>query len=166
MTMEHGGPSVGELLYPAINFSIYLWIMWRYLAGPAREYFRERTEQIRQGLEAGAKARAAAEQLRRDVERAKAELPATQARIREELRATAEAQRDRTLEQARAAAERIRRDAETLARTEAVSARQKLRAQIIDEAVRRATELVRAGVRPDDQARFVRQFVESVRGAA
>jgi hypothetical protein len=48
---------------------------------------------------------------------------------------------------------------------EVTAARQNLRAELIEEAVREATILVRGALRPDDQSRFVRDFVASAGGA-
>ena len=41
-------------------------------------------------------------------------------------------------------------------------ARAALRSEVIEEAVRQATALVRRAIRPEDQQRFVREFVAGV----
>lgn len=160
--VEHGAhhqPGLGDLLFPAINFAIFAFLLVRFLAGPIREYFREWTERLRDGLEAGRRAQAQAQQLRTELDREMRELPAVQARLMADLLATAEEARASLLEQGRLAAERIRSDAKLVAEQEAAAGQRALRSEVVDEAVRQAKTIVREHVSGDDQARFVREFV-------
>ena len=75
------------------------------------------------------------------------------------MRATAERECEALLALGRAAAERIRTDARLLAEHEFAAARAALRSEVIEEAVRQATVLIRQAIRPEDQERFVREFV-------
>jgi F-type H+-transporting ATPase subunit b len=159
-------PSIAELLFPAINFAIFAFVLVRFLAGPIREYFRERTERLRDGLAAGTRAQREAEELRAQLARDLDALPGIQERLRSDLLATAEEARAKLLAQGRDAADRIRADARLVAEQEAESARRAVRTEIVDEAIRQATVLVQDELKPDDQARFVRDFVESVRHAS
>jgi F-type H+-transporting ATPase subunit b len=159
--VEHGAhqPGIGDLLFPAVNFAIFAFLLARFLAGPIREYFRERTERLRDGLEAGRRAQQQAEQLRTELDREMRELPAVQAKLKADLLATAEEAKAALLEQGRIAAERIRADAKLVAEQEAAASQRALRAEIVEEAARQAKTLVRDHVTSDDQARFVRDFV-------
>jgi len=162
-TGAHGGaehhPGIGTLLWPVLNFVLFVVLLVRFLGGPIREFFRERTERLRQALEAGARARREAEALRAELARDVERLPELCDRLRADLRATAERERDTLLTLAREAAARIRRDAELVIRNEYAAAREALRAEVIEEAVRQATVLLREAIRPDDQEKFVRDFV-------
>jgi F-type H+-transporting ATPase subunit b len=161
MTEHHGAaPGIGDLLWPALNFLIFVALLVRFLSGPIKEFFRERTERLREGLAAGRRARAEAEALRAEIERASAELPALRERMVADLRAAAERERQAMLESGRTMAERIRRDSRTLADQELVAARQALRAELADDAVRQAAELLRRALGSEDQDRFVREFVQ------
>lgn len=166
---EHGAhhaPHIRELLLPAINFALFAaLIVWK-LRGPIVEYFRERTERIRAALAAGTRARAEAAALEAEIERDLAALPALTDRIRADLRAAAQAERDHLIEQGRRTAERLRSDASLLADQEARAAMREVRREVADEAVREATALVRGALGPDDQARFVREFVQSAGASA
>ena len=113
MTEHAPHPAADDLLWPALNFAIFVVVLVRFLHPAAVEYFRARA-----------------------------------ARLREALRA-----------RGRAAGERIRTDARLLAEHEFAAARAALRAEVIEEAVRQATALVRQAIRPEDQERFVREFV-------
>ncbi len=163
---EHHAPSIDTLLWPAVNFLIFAALLVRALRGPLREYFRSRAEQIREALEAGARACREAQALKAELERDLADLPALRERLRADVRAAADEQRARRVEQGRRAAERIRADARLIAEHEVSAARTALRMDLIDEAVREATALVRGALGPEDQARFVNDFLQATRSPA
>ena len=152
-------PTAGDLVWPALNFVLFVALLVRFLREPTREYFRARGERLSQALEAGARARAEAEALRAQLARDIADLPALRERLRADLLATAEQEREDLLERARRAAEHIKSDAALVAEQELAAAMQAVRTDVIDEAVRQATTLLRHALRPDDQARFVHEFV-------
>jgi len=152
-------PTLADLLWPALNFVLFVALLVRVLREPIRQYFRARGERIREGLEAGARARAEAEALRAQLARDIADLPALREQLRADLLATAQQEREALLERARRAAEHIKSDAGLVAEQELAAALQAVRLEVIDEAVRQATTLLRQAVRPDDQERFVHEFV-------
>jgi F0F1-type ATP synthase membrane subunit b/b' len=87
------------------------------------------------------------------------------AQLKADIRAAAERERANLLAVAVRAAERIRGDARLLAEHEIVAARNALRSEVVEEAVRQATVLVRDAMRTEDQERLVRDFVQSAGGA-
>ena len=159
---DHGAhPGIGDLFYPVSNFLIFAGLLVRLLPGPIREFFRQRTARLREALAAGKRALAEAEETRATLERDVRELPATVAQLRADIRSTADRQRGNLLDVARRAADRIRGDARLLAEHEVAAARHALRTEVVEEAVRQATDLIRAGIRAEDQERLVRDFVQS-----
>jgi F0F1-type ATP synthase membrane subunit b/b' len=158
---EHGAApaSVRDLFWPALNFTLFVALLVRSLRGPVREYFRARTERLREALAAGAQALRDAASLRSALARDVANLPAQCERLRADVRAVAERERAALLTVAREAAERIRTDARLLAEYEFAAARRVLRAELVEETVRQAAALLRGAVLPDDQQRLVREFV-------
>jgi F-type H+-transporting ATPase subunit b len=159
-------PSITELIYPVINFTIFAWVVVRALRGPVREFFRARGERIRTALATGDRARQDAEALRAQLARDLADLPGLRARLAADLRATAEREREQILTQARATATRIRADATLLAEQELATARRRLRTEIVDEAVHEAIGLLGRAMQPQDHDRFVRTFIETARPAS
>lgn len=157
----HHVPTIAGLLFPAINFSIFAFLLVRFLAGPIREFFRERAERLRERLVAGDRSRREAEALKAQLAKDLADLPALRERLKADLRGTAERERERLLAQARQAAERIANDAKLLADQEVAAALRALRAEVIEAATQKAIDLVRATLQPQDQDRFVREFVGS-----
>ena len=166
MTEHATHPAVGDLLWPALNFAIFVAVLVRFLLPAAVEYFRARAARLREALQAGARARAEAEALRAALKRDLANLPALRAQLRADLRATAERECEELRAHGRAAAEHIRADARLLAEHEFAAARAALSSEVIDEAVRQATALLRQTIRPEDQERFVREFVTGAGAAA
>jgi F0F1-type ATP synthase membrane subunit b/b' len=164
---EHGAhqAGIGDLLFPAINFAIFAYVLVRFLAGPIREFFRERTDRLRGGLLAGRRAQQRARDLQAQLDKDVRELPALLERLKADLLATAEETRAALLAQGRQAAERIRIDASLVAEQEAHAAERAVRAEIVEEAIRQATTMIRDAVTPNDQTRFVRDFVETARQA-
>jgi F-type H+-transporting ATPase subunit b len=159
--MEHGAhhPSILDLVYPAINFGLFLALIIWQGRGPIKEFFRERTERLRDALAAGANARREAQELRAQIERDLAGLPQLREKLKNELRSAAEREREKILQQARALSERIRNDARLLADQETAAAKREVRNEVIEEAIRSATGIVRQALTPADQERFVRDFV-------
>jgi len=165
---EHGGhpvTGIGDLLWPAANFVPFAALLVYYLRGPVREFFRTRSTRIRDALEAGQQARRAAEKLRAELEQEVRNLPALRDRLRASLRATAEHEAEVLLAAGREAALRIREDAKLVGAQEVSAARQALRDEVIEEVVRQSVALLRDAIRPEDQERFVREFVTTA-GAA
>ena len=155
---EHAA-TIGSLLWPVVNFSIFIYVLVRFLGGPLREFFRARAERLREELDAGDRARREAEALRAALAKDLADLPAMRARLKDDVRATAERQRDELLAQGTATADRIRADAKLVAAQELAAARRSLRDEVVTSAIGEATALVRSAMQPADQERFVKDFV-------
>ena len=153
------------MLWAAINFLLFVALLIRFLRAPVRDYFRTRGERLTEALAAGARAREKAKALRAAIARDLADLPALRERLRADLLAAAERERSRLIERGREAADRIRADARVLAEQEFVAARRALRNELIDDAVRQATALLRQALTPGDQERLVRDFIQSARAA-
>lgn len=164
---EHGAahhhPTFLDLFEPAVNFVLFTALLVYLLRGPLREYFRDRAARIREGLEAGGKAREEAQELRVQIEKDMAELPRRRESLKAELLETAELQKVRLLETARQTAARLRSDAETLAVQEEAAARRALREDLARRAVDEATRLVAQAIEAKDQKRFIREFVDVAR---
>ena len=153
------------MLWAAVNFLLFVALLVRFLRAPIRDYFRARSERLMEGLAAGARAREQAEALRAAIARDLADLPALRQRLRADLLAAAERERDQLIARGRQAADRIRADARVLAEQEFAAARNALRDELIDEAVRQASGQLRRALKPGDQERLLRDFIASARAA-
>ena len=86
-------PTSNELVYGSIFFLLLLIFMWAVCLPPIKKAMRQRDEQVQADLEAAERARAEAEQVRRDYDATLAEARAEAARIVEEARQAADARR-------------------------------------------------------------------------
>jgi F-type H+-transporting ATPase subunit b len=160
--MEHHAehvPTIASLLWPVVNFTIFVAVLVRFLGGPLREFFRARAERLRDELATGDRARRDAEALRAQLAKDIADLPAARERLKSDLLETAARERDQLVAQAQQTAERIRRDAVLLAAQLVSSARRMLRDEMVASAVEEATTLVRGAAQARDQERFVSDFI-------
>ncbi len=153
------------MLWATVNFLLFVALLVRFLRVPIRDYFRARSERLTEGLAAGARARERAEALRATIARDLADLPALRQRLRADLLAAAEREREQLIERGRQAADRIRADARLLAEQEFAAARNALRDELIEDAVRQASALLRQALKPGDQQRLLRDFIASARAA-
>ncbi len=86
-------PTTNEIIYGGIFFVLLLIFMWAVCLPPIKKAMRQRDEQVQADLEAAERARAEAEQVRRDYDATLAEARSDAARIIEEARQAAEARR-------------------------------------------------------------------------
>src|SRR5205809_6789068 len=89
--------TVGDLLWPALNFVIFVALLVRFLRAPAVEYFRARAARLSEALQAGARARAEAQALRATLARGGESLPTPRAPPPPDLRAPPERARETPL---------------------------------------------------------------------
>jgi len=153
--------SLWDLLFPTINFALFVGLLVWQARPQVRAMFVDRAKALREQLAAGTAARARAAALRAELEREIADLPALRTRLTQEMRARADDEIRRLLEAARASAERIRTETALLGEQELRAARDALRAEVAAEATRRAGELIKGALQPDDQRRFLDEFVQS-----
>lgn len=157
-----GGVHESSLLWHAINLALVVGVLGYFARTPIRTYMAERRQNIEAGIEAA----------RRELSEAESRLVACNDRVAsldreiEEIRRTVHAQaeneRERLLADARVAAERIQRDAHAAVEQESRRAREDLRNEAVEMAVRLAGDLLKRQVTDSDRARLVDEFVERV----
>jgi F-type H+-transporting ATPase subunit b len=155
-------PMPPPLMFALLNFGIFVaLVVWK--GGPAiRRFVRQRHTDIKDALEEAAKlrddARAVLEDHRRRLDRADAEIESLVA----EIRAEAEAEKERILEQAKTQAAALEREAETRIEAELARARAALEIQVVAAAVVRAEEILREKTTPADHAGLVDGFIRDI----
>lgn len=163
---EHHAPSITTLLFPAINFTIFALILWRYAWPAIRTTLADRRTRVEREMAEG-------EAAHREASSALEEIRLLRARSREhaeallaEVRQEAGAQSRILIEAARKSAGRIERDAALLGAQEGDRAAHTLRAEIAGRIVARAADLVRERFGEADQRRAVADFLSGVSGDA
>jgi F-type H+-transporting ATPase subunit b len=159
-------PSISDLVFPVINFLLFVFILYRYVIPTVRDALRQRREKITLALEEAKRAKEEAERLRQDYEQKIAGLAAEQEKIREQALEAAERERGRIVEEARQMAERVKNEVQQIAQREVEEARRTLRQEVANQAVRMATELLQSRLMQTDHRRFVQDLVIEVQNAA
>jgi len=155
----HHAPSIGDLLFPGINFLLFAYLLWRVGAGTIGTYLRDRRAEIVAKIEHAASGK-------RDAEREHAEARAQLARadteaeaLRKDMRAVAEIERERRRKLAVESATRMKADARVVAEQEVRAARAAVREETVRAAVAETLAVLRRQVKTGDQERFVGDFV-------
>jgi len=159
-------PSISDLVFPVINFLLFVFILYRYVIPTVRDALRQRREKITLALEEAKRAKEEAERLRKDYELKLAGLAAEQEKIQEQALEAAERERRRIVEEARQMAERVKSEVQQIAQREVEEARRTLRQEAANQAVRIATELVQSRLTQTDHRRFVQDLMTEVQNAA
>jgi len=156
------GIPVTTLLFSAINFLLFLWVLGRFVLPTTRTWVSDRKSHIVTALAEAAAVKADAERLRAEWDKRLAELDKAIADMRERAREDAERERERILEAARKTAAALRRDAERAAAYELRRTQEQLRADLVREAVRLAEDGARTNWSAEDQHRAVAEFLAQV----
>lgn len=157
-----GGAHESSLLWHAINLALVVGVLGYFARTPIRTYMAERRQNIEAGIEAAQRELSEAESRLVACNDRVASLDREIEEIRRTVHAQAENERERLLADARVAAERIHRDAHAAVEQESRRAREDLRNEAVEVAVRLAGDLLKRQVSDSDRARLVDEFVERV----
>lgn len=146
------------------NLLLFVSLMIYILRRPLGESLRLRRENIRQELMRAQEERRAAltklEEVNARLERLDAEVEAIHAQALSEAAAERERIERSTEEEARKQREQAQREIENAAKV----ARAELRAYVAEQSVRLAEEIIRRDLRPEDDTRLMREYVEDLGG--
>lgn len=155
----HEVPSISTLLLPVINFSIFLFVFFRYAWPVMRAALVDRRKLVAEELAAADRAHQEAKAARAAVEELRSRLATDGQKLLEEMRAEGEREKAALIQAANAGAERIRKDATLLVEQETARSLQTIRKEIADEVVARVTATLRERLTAADDERFVARFV-------
>jgi F-type H+-transporting ATPase subunit b len=159
---EHHAPPITDVIYPALNFLIYAFIIVKYALPAVRSFLRSRREEVITTMSQASAKMAAAQA---SVDEYKAKL-ATVDRDVQTLHATLrdEGERDKAklVADANAMAVKIKEDARILADQELKMARQKVREELAIQAEATARALLQRNLSVDDQNRLADEFIQSI----
>lgn len=177
--VEHGGHSAGitwfnwpnpedhrvGLAYLLINFLVLAFLLHRLIIRKLVADNAARHDAIKAQVTAAQQAMAEAESVLSEYKRRVDRLDEETREILEQARAGAEADRLRLLNEARAEVERFKAQAMATAQREVQLRRQEVENEVLDRAISRAEELLRARFTDADQVRLVDDYaVEVVNG--
>lgn len=158
----HHEPSIGEIIYPAINFILYAGILYYFAVPAVRSFLRSRRENILATLAQTAAKKQQAEALVREYRAKLAGVDQEIHSMQSLLRQEGELEKARLLGDAQVVAVKIRQDAGFLAEVEVKTARRNIIEEMAQQAEAMARELVQRNISPADQGRLVQQFIQQI----
>jgi F-type H+-transporting ATPase subunit b len=161
---HHAGPDWKTLGIAALNLAILLFLLLRYAGKPISDFLFQRSEGIRAALRDAQAQLAAAQSENAKLQDRLAHLTSETQEIVELARRQAQGEGARMQQRAQETAARIREEAQRVAEMEIARARQALREEAARLATSLAAELLRSGIRPEDDQRLLREFVARVEG--
>ncbi|MCI5124800.1 MAG: hypothetical protein D3925_10055 [Candidatus Electrothrix sp. AR5] len=151
-----------DLLWRALNFAALVFIMVKFLSKPIAAGLGGRKHQIEDELETMKEKRDEAEQAYKAFELRLAGMDDELAELVAKAQAMAEDERTRILAEAEASAKDIQRQAEAAVQGALAHAKSKLQAEIAEQAVVMAEELIVKNLTPEDQVAITEQYLERV----
>ncbi|MFQ5904614.1 MAG: F0F1 ATP synthase subunit B [Candidatus Binatia bacterium] len=154
--------SATQVIFPLINFLIFLYLVKRFLFPFIREHLRSRREEILAALKEADEGRERAEALGRDYRGRLERLDEETKEIREALRTEGERERAKLLAEAEDFATKIKADADFIAEQEVKMARGQVREEMARIAQAAAERVVQSHLTSAGQRRLVEEFVHEV----
>lgn len=158
----HPGIPWGKVVLSVINFTIFAFVLYRYLWPPISRWVAGRRDAVQTALAKAERARREAEALRAEWQARMDKLAGELEEMLRQAREDIARERDNILSAARQTAETIKRDAERTAEDELRQAREQLRAAVAAQALAIAERMAAQRFTTADQARFVDDFVAEV----
>ena len=162
---EHHTPTIGEVIFPAINFIIYAAVLYYFALPALRGFLRSRRDQVVSTMAQASAKKQQAEALVSEYHARIAGLDQEIQSIHASFQREAAAEKEKLLREAQVLAAKIRDDARVLADQEAKAARQMVRAEMANWAEATARELVAKNISAADQGRLAQDFIQSIGSA-
>ena len=161
---EGHAPSMTSLIFPVINFLIFVFLIYRFALPPARRYLVSRRDGILAAVRSANESKENADSTLRSFRARLASTDDETKTLLETLRAEGEREKAKILREAEELASKIRADADFVSQQEIKVARQQIREEIARIAQRAAENAIRANLRAADQERLVEQFLQGIEG--
>uniref|UniRef100_UPI004056E4DC F0F1 ATP synthase subunit B family protein n=2 Tax=Candidatus Electrothrix sp. TaxID=2170559 RepID=UPI004056E4DC len=164
---EHYAPMITaaklkDLFWRALNFAALVFILVKFLAKPITAGLGGRRQEIKDELETIQQQRDEAEQAYKAFESRLAGMEDELTELVDKAKAMAEDEKTRILAEAEASAKEIRRQAEAAVQGTFAQAKSRLQAEIAEQAVAMAEELIVKNLTPEDQVAITEQYLERV----
>ncbi len=153
-----------DLLYRALNFAGLVVILVYFLRKPISSGLSSRREEIKDQLDALESRKAEAERMYKEAEAKLAKLDEEVSAIISEAVKQGEVEKDKIIADAERAAGDLKRQAEMAVAFELAEAKKRLKAEVAEQAVLLAEELLRKNIQPADQSKMVEASLAKVGG--
>jgi len=146
------------VVYHAINLAILLWLIVKFAGPNVKAALKGRAQRVGQEIEEAAALHSEAKSMLDEYRDKLAGFEAQATTLLDDYRAMGEAERDRIIVDANAEAERIRQEAQRVAANEVNRAKEKLEAEIIDQAIDKAEMIIENQLSEEDHHRLVTEY--------
>lgn len=158
----HEAPAISELLFPLVNFLLYVYLIKRFVLPAVRDFLRSRRQQVLTSIEDATQSKQKAEAFVKDYKARLGRLAQEIQEIQLLFRTEGEREKAKLLQEAERLVAKIKEDAMFLAQQEVKVARQKIREEMADQAERTAKELIQRYFSPADQSHLVADFIQNI----
>jgi F-type H+-transporting ATPase subunit b len=159
---SHVDPWMG-IIFPYINFSIFLALLIYFARKPAAEAARKRREDFERLMAEATKAKEVAEERLRELTARQAQLDAEVKEIQTTSRVAAEAEAAKIVADAERLAVHFKAEARRIAEAEVLRARQELRQEIVAAVKDSVTQKIKSELTPEAQLTLVKRQVGELR---
>lgn len=161
---ETHGEGIMGWVWKIVNFAILVFILVKFLGKPMRDYFKKRTELIEQSLKQAQEAKAMAEKALKEVQEKLRLKDEEVERIIATARSSGEAEKAEMIEEGRRMAEKIKEQARENIAMELASAREALRVEAAEIALKLAEKKLREELDEDTQKRLIEDSLKRLEG--
>jgi len=147
-------------LWTCANVFLLLFLFVKVGGKPVSAFLTSRRNEVADGLEEAKRLQAEADALRAEYEDRLAQLDDEMGRLRAELRAAGEAEKERLVQDAEAKAARIRKETSFLIEQRLKVVQQTLTTEAVEMAITAAEQVLRDKVSKDDQLRVATNYLE------
>lgn len=155
-------PSAGLIVWKALAFLIFLYILYRFAWSPIVESMSDREETIEHSINRAEEALAEAKRIQADNKKARREAEREAQRILREARESAEALREEEVEKTRAKIQQMQEQAQAEIEREKQGALDELRDEVAELAIQAASKILREDMNRDRQRKLVDDFIDNL----
>jgi F-type H+-transporting ATPase subunit b len=159
---EEEEPASPPFVFMLLNFGIFLLILYKTLLPAGQKMSAERHDQIKTALDEAAKLREQAQKKLSEYEARIKDVDAEVKKIVDDIRAGAEEDKKRILENAERQAKQMKHDAELRIAAEIEMARHTLAKEVAAAAATATEKLLKDKTTPDDQKKLVGDFISGM----
>lgn len=159
---EGGGRSIYDLVMRIVNFTVLVGVLIYFARKPAVEGIRNSIESVRTMLNEAEESRKQAEARMKEAEDRLVKVDEEMDELLAAARRESEMEKERILADAQDSVHRLKREAKLAIEQELKKSQAALRKEVAESAVKIAEEIIRKDVKPEDNKRFVSEYLEKL----
>ncbi len=150
------------LLYAAINFALFVGLLGFLLRKPMREFWGNRSEELRTRIAQAQERRAKAEREHTELSTRVDQLEQEMEAVKAQMKADGELEKQKIIEESQDYAKRLAESTQRVAEQELSKTRYRLRQSVGAQTVAIASKIIRQDIKSSDQDRLVKEYLDSV----